>query len=132
MVLSAKTPWGYLCSYLEDTSKQGRIDEIDADEDIALVNTHDNELQDEGIEEVEEEEVVEVVTTAKMLIDTIVNVAQVITAIVDVSVSAAIVEVVTTAKMLKSQRKQKQKLLLHNNLRFWIKVKGMQNLLKNL
>nr|GFB03153.1 hypothetical protein [Tanacetum cinerariifolium] len=43
----------------EDTSKQGRIDEIDADEDIALVNTHDNELQDEGIEEVEEEEVVE-------------------------------------------------------------------------
>nr|GEV84203.1 hypothetical protein [Tanacetum cinerariifolium] len=62
----------------------GRIDEIDADEDIALVSTHDYELQDEGIEDVGEEEVVEVVTTAKMLIDTIVDAAQVTTAIADI------------------------------------------------
>nr|GEZ22751.1 hypothetical protein [Tanacetum cinerariifolium] len=73
----------------EDTSKQGRIDEIDANEDIALVSTHDDELQDKGIEDVGEEEVVEVVTIAKMLIDTVVNATQVTTAIADVPVSAA-------------------------------------------
>nr|GFD52438.1 hypothetical protein [Tanacetum cinerariifolium] len=53
----------------------GRIDEIDDDEDISLVSTHDDELQDEGIEDVGEKEVVEVVTTAKMLIDIVVDVA---------------------------------------------------------
>nr|GEW49298.1 hypothetical protein [Tanacetum cinerariifolium] len=58
----------------------GRIDEIDTDEDISLVSTHDDVVQDEGIEDVGEEEVVEVVTTAKMLIDTVVDVAQVTTA----------------------------------------------------
>nr|GEY23892.1 putative ribonuclease H-like domain-containing protein [Tanacetum cinerariifolium] len=42
----------------EDTSKHGRIDEIDTDEDITLVSTHDdvstqdNIVQDEGIEDV--------------------------------------------------------------------------------
>nr|GFD45810.1 hypothetical protein [Tanacetum cinerariifolium] len=42
----------------EDTSKQGRIDEIDVDEDISLVSTHDNVstqgniVQDEGREDV--------------------------------------------------------------------------------
>nr|GEU64614.1 hypothetical protein [Tanacetum cinerariifolium] len=42
----------------EDTSKQGRIDRIDANEDIALVSTHDdvsaqdNIIQDKGIEDV--------------------------------------------------------------------------------
>nr|GEU50678.1 hypothetical protein [Tanacetum cinerariifolium] len=57
----------------EDTSKQRKIDEIDADKDIALVSTHDdasnqdNIVQDEGIEDVGKKEVVEVVTTAKML-----------------------------------------------------------------
>nr|GFD15431.1 hypothetical protein [Tanacetum cinerariifolium] len=70
----------------EDTSKQGRIDEIDADKDITLVCTHDAKLQDEGIKDVSEEEVVEVVTTAKMLIDIVVDVAQVTTAIHDVLV----------------------------------------------
>nr|GEX10477.1 hypothetical protein [Tanacetum cinerariifolium] len=80
----------------EDTSKHGRKDEIDADEDITLVSTHDDELQDEGIKDVEEEEVVEVVTTTKMLIDTVVNVAQVTTTIADVRVSAA-ETIVTTA-----------------------------------
>nr|GEU36488.1 hypothetical protein [Tanacetum cinerariifolium] len=43
----------------EDTSKQGRLDEIDADEDIAMVSTHEDVVQDEGIEDVGEEEVVE-------------------------------------------------------------------------
>nr|GEV81796.1 hypothetical protein [Tanacetum cinerariifolium] len=51
---------------------------------FAHTSTHDYELQDEGIEDVGEEEVVEVVTTAKMLIDTIVDAAQVTTAIADI------------------------------------------------
>nr|GEW58618.1 hypothetical protein [Tanacetum cinerariifolium] len=65
----------------EDTSKQGRINEIDVDEDIVLVSTHDDVVQDEGIEDVGEEEVVEVVTTAKMLIDIVVDASQVTTAL---------------------------------------------------
>nr|GFA78216.1 hypothetical protein [Tanacetum cinerariifolium] len=44
----------------EDTSKQGRIYKINADEDIVLVSTHNDVVQDEGIEDVDEEEVVEV------------------------------------------------------------------------
>nr|GEV71862.1 putative ribonuclease H-like domain-containing protein [Tanacetum cinerariifolium] len=55
----------------EDTSKQERIDEIDADKDIAL------------------EEVVEVVTNVKMIIDAVVDAVQVTTAIADILVSAA-------------------------------------------
>nr|GEV78021.1 hypothetical protein [Tanacetum cinerariifolium] len=80
--------------------KRGRIDEIDTDEDIALVSTHDdvstpnNIIQDEGIEDVGEEEVVEVVTTAKMLIDTVVDALQVTTAIADILVSDA--EIIVT------------------------------------
>nr|GEY12907.1 retrovirus-related Pol polyprotein from transposon TNT 1-94 [Tanacetum cinerariifolium] len=58
----------------EDTSKQWRIDKIDADEDISLVSTHDDMVQDEGIED-GEEEVVEIVTTTKMLIDTAIDAA---------------------------------------------------------
>nr|GEU63279.1 hypothetical protein [Tanacetum cinerariifolium] len=54
----------------EDTFKQGRIDEIDADEDIVLVSTHDDMVLDEGTKD-GKEEVVEVVTTVKMLIDTV-------------------------------------------------------------
>nr|GEU37145.1 hypothetical protein [Tanacetum cinerariifolium] len=82
----------------EDTSKQGRIDEIDVDEDIALVSTHDDGstqgkiIQDKGIEDVDEEEVVEVVTTVKMII----HAAQVTNAIVDILVSVA-ETIVTTA-----------------------------------
>nr|GEU77901.1 ribonuclease H-like domain-containing protein [Tanacetum cinerariifolium] len=74
----------------EDTSKQERIDKIDADEDIALVSTHDDELQDEGMEDVGEQEVVKVVTTTKMLIDTVVDAAQVTTTIADVSATKTI------------------------------------------
>nr|GEW02659.1 hypothetical protein [Tanacetum cinerariifolium] len=86
----------------KDTSKQGRIDEIDANEDIALVSTHDdistqdNIVQDEGVEDVGEEEVVEVVTTAKMIIDAVVDATQVTTAIADIPVSAT-ETIVTTA-----------------------------------
>nr|GEW05858.1 DNA helicase [Tanacetum cinerariifolium] len=86
----------------EDTSKQRRIDEIDVDEDITLVSTHDDELQDEGIEDGGDEEVVKVVTTAKMLIDTVVDAAQVTTAIADVRVSAA-ETIVTTAPTTTSE-----------------------------
>nr|GEV21861.1 hypothetical protein [Tanacetum cinerariifolium] len=86
----------------EDTSKQERIDEIDVDEDISLVSTHDdvsthdNIVQDEGIEDVDEEEVFEVVTTAKMIIIVVVDAAQVTTAIADILISAA-KTIVTTA-----------------------------------
>nr|GEV27363.1 hypothetical protein [Tanacetum cinerariifolium] len=63
---------------------------------------HDNELQDEGIEDVGEEEVVEVVTTTKMLIDTVIDAAQVTTAIGDIPVSAA-ETIVTTAPTITSK-----------------------------
>nr|GEW04165.1 copia protein [Tanacetum cinerariifolium] len=67
----------------EHTSKHEKIDEIDTDEDIALVSTHNDVVQDKGIEDVGKEEVVEVVTTAKMLIDTVVDAIQVTTAITE-------------------------------------------------
>nr|GEW93061.1 hypothetical protein [Tanacetum cinerariifolium] len=57
---------------------------------------------DEGIEDVSEEEVVEVVTTAKILIDTVVDVAQVTTAIVDIPVSA-VETIVTTAPTITAE-----------------------------
>nr|GEX36419.1 hypothetical protein [Tanacetum cinerariifolium] len=72
----------------EDTSKQGRIDEIDADEDIAL------------------EEVVKVVSTAKMIIDAVVYAAQVTTAIVDIPVSAT-ETIVTTAPTITTESTKK-------------------------
>nr|GEX48701.1 ribonuclease H-like domain-containing protein [Tanacetum cinerariifolium] len=71
----------------EDTSKQGRIDEIDADEDISL------------------EEVVKVVTTAKMIIDAIVDVAQVTTSINDITVSDA-KTIVTTAPTITAESRK--------------------------
>nr|GEW03206.1 putative ribonuclease H-like domain-containing protein [Tanacetum cinerariifolium] len=86
----------------EDTSKLGRIDKTNADEDIALVGTHDDVVQDEGMEDVGGEEVVEVVTTAKLLIDTAVDVSQVTTAIVDVSVTAT-ETIVTTAPTISAK-----------------------------
>nr|GEX80863.1 uncharacterized mitochondrial protein AtMg00810-like [Tanacetum cinerariifolium] len=77
----------------EDTSKHRRIYGIDADEDNALVSTHDDVTHDdEGIEDVGEEEVVEVVTTAKMIVDA----AQVTTAIADILVTTAETIVTTT------------------------------------
>ncbi|GJV68167.1 hypothetical protein Tco_1483676 [Tanacetum coccineum] len=47
----------------EDASKQGRIDAIDADEEITLVSVHDVNVS------AGEEEVVEVINTAKLIID---------------------------------------------------------------
>ncbi|GJU45533.1 hypothetical protein Tco_1202799 [Tanacetum coccineum] len=47
----------------EDASKQGRIDDIDADEEITLVSVHDVNVS------AGEEEVVEVINTAKLIID---------------------------------------------------------------
>nr|GEW27389.1 hypothetical protein [Tanacetum cinerariifolium] len=103
----------------EDTSNQGRIDEIDADEDIALISIHDdvstqdNIAQDKGIEDVGEEEVVEVVTAAKMIIDDVVDAAQVTTAIADIPVSNAETIVTTaltiTAKSTKTNVKVQDK-----------------------
>nr|GEX67110.1 hypothetical protein [Tanacetum cinerariifolium] len=87
---------------MENTSKPRRIDEIDADEDIFLVSIHDDELQDKGIEDVGVKEVVEVVTTAKMLIDTIVDVAQVTTAIANIPVST-VDTIVTTASTITAE-----------------------------
>ncbi|GJZ93414.1 hypothetical protein Tco_0665479 [Tanacetum coccineum] len=50
----------------EDASKQGRIDAIDVDEEITLVSVYDmNVLAGEEIAE----EVVEVINTAKLIID---------------------------------------------------------------
>nr|GFB60425.1 hypothetical protein [Tanacetum cinerariifolium] len=63
----------------EDTSKQGMIDEIDADEDIALGSTHDD-----------------------IIIDTFLDVVQVTTAIVDIPVSAA-ETIVTTAQTITAE-----------------------------
>nr|GEU53256.1 copia protein [Tanacetum cinerariifolium] len=63
----------------EDTSKQGRIDEIDVDEDITLV-----------------------VTTAKMIIDAVVDDVQVTTAIADILVSAT-ETIITTALTITSE-----------------------------
>nr|GEX15121.1 hypothetical protein [Tanacetum cinerariifolium] len=104
----------------EDISKQGRIDEIDVDEDIALVSTHDdvssqdNIVQDEFIEDVGEEEVVEVVTTAKIIIDAVIDDVQVTTAITDIPVSAADIIVTTaltiTAKSTKTNVEKRRKL----------------------
>ncbi|GKE79509.1 hypothetical protein Tco_1545629, partial [Tanacetum coccineum] len=47
----------------EDASKQGRIDAIDADDDITLVSVHDVNVS------AGKEEVVEVINTAKLVID---------------------------------------------------------------
>nr|GEU69013.1 hypothetical protein [Tanacetum cinerariifolium] len=54
-------------------------DDVNDNEDIALVSTYDDVNDDEGIEV--KEEVVEVVTTANMIIDSVVDVAQVTTAL---------------------------------------------------
>ncbi|GJZ42457.1 hypothetical protein Tco_0589343 [Tanacetum coccineum] len=54
-------------SLSKDASKQGRINASDADKDITLVSVHDMNVSAD--EEVGEEEVVEVINTAKLIID---------------------------------------------------------------
>nr|GFD55573.1 hypothetical protein [Tanacetum cinerariifolium] len=69
--------------------------------------THDDVIvQDEGIEDVNEEEVVEVVTTAKMIIDIVVDAAHVTTAIADVPLSAT-ETIVTTAPTITTESTKK-------------------------
>nr|GEW84911.1 hypothetical protein [Tanacetum cinerariifolium] len=75
----------------EDTSKHERIDEIDVAKDITRVSTYNDVVQDEGIEDVGEEEVVEVFTTTKMIVDA----AQVTTAIANIPVGVAETNVTT-------------------------------------
>nr|GEY44977.1 hypothetical protein [Tanacetum cinerariifolium] len=100
--------------------------------------------QYEGIKDVGEEEVVEVVTTAKMIIYVVVDARQVTTTIVDIPVSVA-ETIVTTAptitaestktnvevtqapkrkrfKIQEPEEQQQQKQLLHNNLGFRTKT----------
>nr|GEV23134.1 hypothetical protein [Tanacetum cinerariifolium] len=78
-----------------------------SDEDIALVSTHDdvsiqdNIVQDEGIKDVGEE-VVEGVTTAKIIIDAVVDDVQVTTAIANIAVSAA-KTIITTAPTINTE-----------------------------
>nr|GEV76482.1 pyruvate dehydrogenase E1 component subunit beta-1, mitochondrial [Tanacetum cinerariifolium] len=62
-------------------------DDVNDNEDIALVSTYDDVNDDEGIEV--KAKVVKVVTTANMIIDFVVDVAQVTTAIADILISAA-------------------------------------------
>ncbi|GJT10366.1 hypothetical protein Tco_0857408 [Tanacetum coccineum] len=85
----------------EDASKQGRIDVIDADEEITLVSVYDVDVldgmevfvveQEDAVKEVNDEvivveEVVEVINTAKLIID-----------VAQVSVAGDIVSVVSAA-----------------------------------
>nr|GEV80866.1 hypothetical protein [Tanacetum cinerariifolium] len=73
------------------------------------VSTQDNIIQDEGIKDVGEEEVVEVVTTIKRIIDAIVDAAQVTTAIANIPVSAAETIVTTAPTIIAESTKIKYK-----------------------
>ncbi|GJV01221.1 hypothetical protein Tco_1334790 [Tanacetum coccineum] len=97
----------------EDASKQGRINAIDADEDITLVSVHDMNVSAD--EEVGEEDVVEVITTAKLIIDAAqVSVAgdKVCTAgaATTVSATATTVDDLTLAQALQEMKSTKPKL----------------------
>nr|GEU64552.1 uncharacterized mitochondrial protein AtMg00810-like [Tanacetum cinerariifolium] len=102
----------------EDTSKQERIDEIDADEDIALVSTHDdvstqdNIVQDEGIEDVVTVAIADILVSAA---DTIVTTAESIKKYVEVTqapkrkgVTIQDPEETITTKTVSSQQPQVQ------------------------
>ncbi|GJX10872.1 hypothetical protein Tco_0200731 [Tanacetum coccineum] len=89
----------------EDASKQGRIDAIDADEEIILVSVHDMNAST-GEEVVEE--VVEVINTAKLIIDA----AQVSAASVATTGSAATTNTIvdiTLAQALEEMKSTKPK-----------------------
>ncbi|GJX10013.1 reverse transcriptase domain-containing protein [Tanacetum coccineum] len=78
-------------SFGEDASKQGRIDAIDADEEITLVSVHDMNVS--AGEEVAEE-VVEVINTAKLIVDA--RLVAVVGCIVSTASAATIVSAATT------------------------------------
>ncbi|GJR17167.1 putative ribonuclease H-like domain-containing protein [Tanacetum coccineum] len=75
----------------EDASKQGRIDAIDADEEITLVSVHDMNVS--SGEEVAEE-VVEVINTTKLIIDA--DLVSVVGDIVSAASAATTVSAATT------------------------------------
>ncbi|GJV99873.1 hypothetical protein Tco_1555125 [Tanacetum coccineum] len=96
----------------EDASKQERINVIDADEDITLVSVHDMNVSAD--EEVSEEEVVEVINTAKLIIDAAqVSVAgdkvSIVGAATIVSAATTTVEEITLAQVLESLKTTKPK-----------------------
>nr|GFD22952.1 hypothetical protein [Tanacetum cinerariifolium] len=100
----------------EDTSKQGRIDEIDADKNIALVSTHDD-----------------VITTA--IADILVSAAETIvttTPTITAESTKTNVEVTQAPKrkgvmIQEPEETTTKKKILYNNLKFTTKVKGRQN-----
>ncbi|GKE91762.1 hypothetical protein Tco_1572857, partial [Tanacetum coccineum] len=102
-------------SLSEDASKQGRIDAIDADEEINLVSVHDMNFS-AGKEVVEE--VVEVINTAKLIIDVAqvsvagdkVSVASVATTVsAATTTTATTVDDITLAQVLEEMKSTKPK-----------------------
>ncbi|GKE04507.1 hypothetical protein Tco_1396525, partial [Tanacetum coccineum] len=104
----------------EDASKQGRIDAIDADEEITLVSVVDHDVNVSADEEVfvGEQEVVRVINTAKLIIDATqdsaaktVSTATITTAILktvdDITLAQALEEMKTTKPKKKGPMKKK-------------------------
>ncbi|GJX33421.1 hypothetical protein Tco_0243276 [Tanacetum coccineum] len=96
----------------EDASKQGRIDSIDTDDDITLVSVHDVNVS------AGKEEVVEVINTAKLIIDDAhisaagdkVSTADVVTTVsVATTTTATTVEEITLAQALANLKSTKPK-----------------------
>ncbi|GJU88860.1 hypothetical protein Tco_1301283 [Tanacetum coccineum] len=96
----------------EDASKQGRIDAINADDDITLVSVHDVNVS------AGEEEVVEVINTAKLIIDAAqvsaagdkVSTARAATTVsVATTTTATTVEEITLAQTLEALKTSKPK-----------------------
>ncbi|GJS34402.1 hypothetical protein Tco_0532784 [Tanacetum coccineum] len=94
----------------EDAFKQGRIDAIDADEEITLVSVHDEMEVDE--------EVVEVINTAKLIIDAaqvsaagdkVSGASTAITISAATTTTAATVDDITLAQALKEMKSTKPK-----------------------
>ncbi|GJY91372.1 hypothetical protein Tco_0506568 [Tanacetum coccineum] len=108
----------------EDASKQGRIDAIDADEEITLVSVHDvNVSADEEVFVVEQEvaeELVGVINTAKLIIDAaqdsavgdIVSAASATTTVTTATTTTATIKIVddiTLAQTLEEMKSTKPK-----------------------
>ncbi|GJS64917.1 retrovirus-related pol polyprotein from transposon TNT 1-94 [Tanacetum coccineum] len=100
----------------KDASKYGRINAIDADEDITLVSVHDMNMSAD--EEVGEEEVVKVINTAKLIVDAaqvstagdkVSTVGAAITVSAATTTTATTVEEITLAQALESLKTTKPK-----------------------
>ncbi|GKB03329.1 hypothetical protein Tco_0831418 [Tanacetum coccineum] len=92
-------------SFDKDASKQGRIDAIDADDDITMVSFHDVNVS------AGEEEVVEVINTAKLIIVAaqVSTVGAATTVSVATTTTATTVEEITLAQALKALKTSKAK-----------------------